>query len=423
MKSIGEFQTARQHYHNVGTLPRWANVAAILLCTLALILSTTPGTRAIGNPAGSVSYVVGSHGGSNSSAFEQYTYANLDLSRSDPAYAFNRTFFSLYVRVPRGFFGSAAGGPTGAEITTNLWINRAARTGGGAGPNSTTPPSLTGYVDIQRVISIYFDTLVEFRDVDGNGILSSADSIISSISLSEASKGSPRLMGVANGGGELHLDLNPSEVSPQGDNPSRGTLDPRNPAWNSMLGLESDFTITTPTARLTVRAYAFLKPVEFQKQALDPSRIKLDIQIDHLSRTDSYTALVMRVRSRDIGIVHLNGVDWGGLKADSRGVSAFFTWAQSAIVDGRTVQIGVATQDVEDGSSRVSFAYPPGASIQHDPQLGFDLATASQPGQPGQIERPGVSMLVPLVLAIAGVSGGLALVVWVRVSSRRKGRQ
>ncbi len=63
---------------------------------------------------------------------------------------------------------------------------------------------------------------------------------------------------------------------------------------------------------------------------------------------------------REIGIVHLNGVDWGGVKADSEGVSAFFTWGGSAIVDGRPMQIGVATQDIEEGSSKVSFAYPRG---------------------------------------------------------------
>ena len=366
---------------------------SVLLAGALFIVAAVPGAEGLENPAVDAYYVVGSEPKTNSSAASHHVQAILNLSREDPSlYAFNRTFFSSRIRVPE----SGDPGELGPEISSNLWINRAGP-GGPPGANGTSSGP-TSYVDIQRRITIYFEKLVEFIDNDGNAILSGGDLVIQESPLLEATVSGPYLVGLSTDGLLVPLELSPLDAGQ-----SAGSLTAASPIWASLVALESGAEMKTSVATLNVTTFAFLRPVVFQNASMEPSRIKIDISLQRASVEGTSLAVVTRLVSQDVGIIHEGGVDWGGMRATSDGISSFFIWASTALVDGKSEPVGTTTEpseSIDQYSATVVFAYPPGLRVVHDPELGFDLTVPPAAGR----SAPLLSLVIVSALAVAAVA-------------------
>ncbi len=146
---------------------------------------------------------------------------------------------------------------------------------------------------------------------------------------------------------------------------------------------------------------------------VSPGEGKIDIKITNFpyNQGGSDLALYVRLESQSeyeaeaVTDDESNGYssDEVGVETSETGFSGFFTWAETAMIDGvaKPVKASVLAQDeIEPGEHMIYLCYPRGTNIVHDPKIGVEGITAP-------------TSFLGWVILIAVIGGAIAVVAMV----------
>ena len=213
---------------------------------------------------------------------------------------------------------------------------------------------------------VEFQKLIEFIDVDGNGMYDddSSDQFIQDV--------------------ELNSFQSPVYTT-------------------TALSLETTLhylVIRTTDGIFTAHIY-FVEEFAYVNETLvTPSQTKIDIEINNFTYSNPSSQLALYVKlSAESEYQHEvdhetedenNGyaTDEDGIHTESNGISGIFTWKENATVDGVVKNVLVSTLEVDDtdeSEQKLLFNYPRGTHIYHDPKVGIIVGS-------------GATSIIPIVL-------------------------
>lgn len=224
-------------------------------------------------------------------------------------------------------------------------------------------------VETETELKVRFKEVLEFRDLDGDGAYDRNETIVARHHVPELKW---RLEGPD--------DVNSSSGVPGkrltgiGDFRQGGSL-------IFVLYVYGDFAVVNGT---TVR----------------PSEAKIDIILDHFPYQANDTRVALLVKSEQEREIEVQDGD-ASMYATSNGFAAFFTWADSALVDNVTmpVKTTILKSSIDDDgkSTTYAIAYPRGTVVNHDPVLGIQ----SDDAQARSVPMPGAVVLAATVALVA----------------------
>lgn len=145
--------------------------------------------------------------------------------------------------------------------------------------------------------------------------------------------------------------------------------------------------------------------------SLAPTDAKIDIVLTDFPYRENGTAaaLLLKVeREAKAESAHDGDDDDAvtGVRATAGGITAYFTWAEEALVDGVTLPVRTTVVESEaesdsEGSEveeKFYFSYPRGASVVHDPVLGLQSAETKPAAR---VPAPAAALLVAAVAGAA----------------------
>ncbi|UCF09149.1 MAG: hypothetical protein JSW28_05590, partial [Thermoplasmata archaeon] len=228
-------------------------------------------------------------------------------------------------------------------------------------------------------ISVEFREIIEFEDNNDNGIYDSGDEEVSVYDLRE-------------------VDYREIEYS------TRVTQDG-----------ETEHILTSQTTdsvfKVVVHAVGNFAIIE--SGAISPSEIKIDLIIQNYPYKEEDTQLALETKLESEEEMEEEHGGSGDDSEEERKVlitaadaEAYFSWAETAEVDGVETPVKTSTETEEDGDLRIYFAYERGTLINHDPKLGVPFLTLSSVSPDSDDDS---SMRVAAYLA-ALLVGGMAIV-------------
>lgn len=158
--------------------------------------------------------------------------------------------------------------------------------------------------------------------------------------------------------------------------------------------------------------------------SLRPTDVKIDILVDDFpyARNDTQVALLFKTE-QEAKLDSDDDGDAAGVAASANNVTAYFTWADEAFVDGALLPVHTTMVESEDKSETTAeeskdkaerlfwFAYARGDAINHDPVMGVAAGepTTMGAGSPGGTTTTDGSNATPGAGALL-VAGTVALV-------------
>jgi len=233
-------------------------------------------------------------------------------------------------------------------------------------------------------LRVELDQLVEFRDVNGDGVLRPAEDAVRAT----YDRGDLAFAGVTS------VDVVSAGVPG--------------------VQVIANYTfLAVPNATLGFRATVFGDPTTFEGTSQTPVQIKLDLLLDAFPFTEADTRPAITLKA-EIESRFAASATTEAMMFSAGNLSAVFRWRPTADVDGIAQAVGVAVTplpgEAEPGEQAwgVAFAYERGASIVHDPTFGFTLESFVRTGGGilGDVGLfalgAGAAAVLFLVLALAG---------------------
>jgi len=204
---------------------------------------------------------------------------------------------------------------------------------------------------------ISFTGIIEYDDVNMNGRYDEADTVFSSYDLKSA----------------MFSDLNYSTITS-----SDGELITR-------------IQTATTDSLFTVILYISGNYSQLQNQTLSPSEMKMDFLITNYSYLENTSSISLETELRTIHTIEIEsetfdekqgfGKQEHEINISSPNVNGFFSWLETALVDGQEVKVNVTVlssieQTITEEEKQLSktstiyFCYPHGENIVHDPKIG-----------------------------------------------------
>lgn len=166
------------------------------------------------------------------------------------------------------------------------------------------------------------------------------------------------------------------------------------------------------------RAYAVGDFTEINGSIIAPTQLKIDVMIRGFNFTDASSQLAMRVglgseletsfddstEDEHAGRA-VNESEMDVLLTD---VTGFFSWMDSATIDGVTYPVNSSIHEVSASETEVFLSYPQGNEIIHDPKVGFENLLLAEGFQLPAILADN---LLPISIGAAVVIIGIALFV------------
>ena len=203
--------------------------------------------------------------------------------------------------------------------------------------------------ELELEFKVVFKSLIEFVDLDGNGIYNSDnDTEIQEYKFEE---------------------FNPIEYTP--------ILQPDNSTLHYL-------NISTVDNVFTAHLFVVGEFMDFNSTILTPSEVKIDIEISDFpylndsSQLAVYTKLETdyelevddETEDEENGYVE----NESGLVTSMNGFIASFTWAETALIDGTVMDVSttpIDTDDIDSNAEKMYIVYPRGTHIYHDPKIGM----------------------------------------------------
>jgi len=203
--------------------------------------------------------------------------------------------------------------------------------------------------ELELEFKVVFKSLIEFIDMDGNGIYNTDnDTEIQEYKIE---------------------DFNPIEYTP--------ILQPDNSTLHYL-------NISTVDNVFTAHLFVAGEFMDFNTTILTPTEVKIDIEITDFpylndsSQLAVYTKLETEyemeeddeTEDEELGYVE----NEGGVVTEMNGFMADFTWAETALIDGTVMDVLTTPIDTDDddlNAEKIYIVYPRGTHIYHDPKIGM----------------------------------------------------
>ena len=203
--------------------------------------------------------------------------------------------------------------------------------------------------ELELEFKVVFKSLIEFVDIDGNGIYNTDnDTEIQEYKIE---------------------DFNPIEYTP--------ILQPDNSTLHYL-------NISTVDNVFTAHLFVAGEFMDFNSTILTPTEVKIDIEITNFpylndsSQLAVYTKLETstemeeddETEDEEMGYVESEG----GVVTEMNGFMADFTWAETALIDGTVMDVlttPIDTDDTDSNAEKMYIVYPRGTHIYHDPKIGM----------------------------------------------------
>jgi hypothetical protein len=208
----------------------------------------------------------------------------------------------------------------------------------------------------EREFEVDFDSLIEYIDVNENGVYD--DSVDTDIQTLELISFEPIAYSTGNVSGvPVHI-----------------------------------FDVMTSDGIFAARIYATGDFANINDSIIAPTQVKIDVMIHNFNFTDDNSLLALKVElgseletsfdnsteDEDEG----RAVDEAALDFIMTDINGFFSWKESAEIDGVTHVVNSSIHEVSATETEIFLNYPQGNEIIHDPKIGFEsllIASASNP--------------------------------------------
>ena len=212
--------------------------------------------------------------------------------------------------------------------------------------------SEVGSNETESELEVKVESLVEFEDVDGDGLLGDNDTIIQIYKFEDIGFSDLKQSSKDIGGGFTEYVINATTV-------------------------DGVFTMVFTITETFTQSNGMI---------LKPTGIKIDYIIDgfnYMSNT-SRLALDSKVES-SYKVEHSEdspdeenefATNEAAIKTSGQD-TAYFSWVKTAEVDGNTTDVGVVVREASENSQELYFVYERGDLIIHDPTIGVQAATVA----------------------------------------------
>jgi len=234
----------------------------------------------------------------------------------------------------------------------------------------------SGSNETEREFEVEFDELIEYLDVNENGVYD--DSVDTDIQTLELVSFEPIVYTVENtADGPIHI-----------------------------------IDVLTTDGIFGARVYAVGDFIDINGSVIAPTQVKIDVFIRDFNFTEENSLLALKVElSSEMETSFDNetedeedgrAIDEAEIDVLLTDITGFFSWKESAEIDGVTHQVNSSIHEVTPTEQEIYLSYHQGNEIIHDPKIGFEnlLNTGTNP-------LP-IEVLVDNILPI---SAGLAIVV------------
>ena len=238
--------------------------------------------------------------------------------------------------------------------------------------------------ETEREFEVQFVELVEYLDVNGNGIYD--DSIDTDLQTVELVSFEPLVYTVENtADGPVHI-----------------------------------IDVLTTDGVFGARVYAVGDFTEINGSIIVPTQVKIDVMIMNFNFTDISSQLALKVELSTEMETSFDDTtedeDEGRAVSEAEmdilltDVTGFFSWKESAEIDGTTYPVNSSIHEVTATEQEIFLNYPQGNEIIHDPKIGFENLLLVG-GNPLPIPEFLAENLLPISIGAAIVVIGLAIVV------------
>ena len=245
----------------------------------------------------------------------------------------------------------------------------------------------SGGNETEREFEVEFDELVEFIDVNDNGVYD--DSVDDDIQTLELVSFEPIVYTVENSpDGPVHI-----------------------------------IDVLTTDGIFGARVYAVGDFTTINGSVITPTQVKIDVYIRNFNFTEADSFLALKVElSTELETSFDNetedeedgrAVDEAEIDVLMTDVTGFFSWKEFAEIDGVTHSVNSSIDEVTPTEQDIYLSYPQGSEIIHDPKIGFENLLIVG-GSPLPIPAVITDNILPISIVVAIVIiGGVAV-------SRRK---
>jgi hypothetical protein len=245
----------------------------------------------------------------------------------------------------------------------------------------------SGSNETEREFEVEFDSLIEFIDVNENGVYD--DSVDDDIQTLELVSFEPLVYTIENtADGPVHI-----------------------------------INVLTTDGIFGARVYAVGDFTEINGSVIAPTQVKIDVYIRNFNFTEVDSLLALKVElSTELETSFDDetedeedgrAIDEAEMDVLLTDVTGFFSWKESAEIDGVTHLVNSSIDEVTATEQEIYLSYPQGSDIVHDPKIGFE----------NLLLAGGNSLPIPQALAdnIVPISIGVAIIVIgvIAVSRRR----
>jgi hypothetical protein len=238
--------------------------------------------------------------------------------------------------------------------------------------------------ETEREFEVQFKELVEYLDVNSNGVYD--DSIDTDIQT---------------------LELDTFE-------PIVYTLE------NTPAGPVHIIDVLTTDGVFGARIYAVGDFTEVNGSVIAPTQVKIDVMIRNFNFTDVDSLLTLKVELSSEMETSFDGetedeedgraVDEAAIDVLMTDLNGFFSWKESAEIDGVTHLVNSSIHEVTATEQEIYLNYPQGSEIIHDPKIGFENLLLVG-GNPLPIVQVLADNILPISVGLAIVVVGLIIVV------------
>ncbi len=242
----------------------------------------------------------------------------------------------------------------------------------------------SGTNETEREFEVEFDELIEFIDVNDNGVYD--DSVDDDVQTLELVSFEPLVYTVENtADGPVHI-----------------------------------IDVLTTDGIFGARVYAVGDFTEINGSVIAPTQVKIDVYIRDFNFTEVDSLLALKVElSTELETSFDDetedeedgrAVDEAEIDVLLTDVTGFFSWKESAEIDGVTHLVNSSIDEVTATEQDIYLSYPQGNDIVHDPKIGFEnlLVLGGNPLPIGEILTENI---LPISVGLAIVAVGLVVVV------------
>lgn len=237
--------------------------------------------------------------------------------------------------------------------------------------------------ETEREFEVQFRELIEYLDVNSNGVYD--DSIDTDIQTLELDTFEPIVYTLENtANGPVHI-----------------------------------IDVLTTDGVFGARVYAVGDFTEVNGSVIAPTQVKIDVMIWDFNFTDVDSLLALKVELGSEMETSFDGetedeedgraVDEAAIDVLMTDLNGFFSWKESAEIDGVTHAVNSSIHEVTSTEQEIYLNYPQGSEIIHDPKIGFENLLLV--GSPLPIVQVLADNILPISVGLAIVVVGLIIVV------------